>query len=153
MCERCTSGQQCISQLPRHILWDRMIWTFTFLLDLRARSSVADVWTGKSLEPQAQVAAYPQVVFPSLLLVVPFSSFLWRVRALRWCPSHLEKNMYSSLLHPKRQIAKATLQCCALQPMLLHRPSPPIPRSVIRNVSLLSSQFWLNCGQFSAVLI
>lgn len=24
-CERCMSGQQCISQLPRHILWDRMI--------------------------------------------------------------------------------------------------------------------------------
>lgn len=49
-CERCTSGQQCISQLPRPIPWDRMIWIFTCPLDLRARSSVADVWTGKSLE-------------------------------------------------------------------------------------------------------
>lgn len=58
-CERCTSGQQCISQLPRRTLWDRMTWTFTHPLDLRARSSAADVWTGKSLDPQAQVASCP----------------------------------------------------------------------------------------------
>lgn len=83
MCERCTSGQQCISQLPRRILWDRMIWTFTCPLDLRARSSVADVWTGKSLDPLSQVASYLLAFLPSLLIVVPlFSPFLWRTRAL-----------------------------------------------------------------------
>ena len=48
---------------------------------------MADVWTGKSWELQAQVAAYPQAFSPSLLIVVPlfyllFSSFLWRARAL-----------------------------------------------------------------------
>lgn len=64
-CEHCTSGQQCISQLLPRTLWDRMTWTFTCPLDLKARSSVADVWTGKSLELQSQVASYPQSSFPS----------------------------------------------------------------------------------------
>ena len=81
-CERCTSGQQCISQLPRRILWARMRWTFTCRLERRARSSVADVWTGKSLELQSQVAADPQACFVVPLFYLLFSSSLWRARAL-----------------------------------------------------------------------
>lgn len=119
-CERCTSGQRCICRLPPRTLWGRTIWTCTCPLDLRARSSVAGVWTGKCLELRAGSPLtrnhLPLLVVP-LFDLVHSLSLLWGARAV------LSIHLLAAAL--KRQTADARLWCSAFHaaaPLLSSHP-------------------------------
>lgn len=114
MCGPCTSGQPCTCRPPHRTLWDRRTWTSTCPPALRARTSVPGVWTGKSLELQAQAVAYAQIFCPSW----SFLSFP--------CCSQLPCGSKSSVAVPQLlgegvevpaapQRQEATLWCCAFQ--------------------------------------